>query len=64
MTTLLTTERRFALGTRRLVEEMTREEMRRELLTSEVTGLPIVAPLRKLARHLRLGCAMQMGSKP
>ena len=35
-----TTERRFALGTRRRVEELTREEMRRELLTSEVTGLP------------------------
>jgi GGDEF domain-containing protein len=33
-------ERRVALGKRRRVAEMSREEMRRELLTSEVTGLP------------------------
>jgi GGDEF domain-containing protein len=34
------TERRIALEKRRRVAEMTAEEMRRELLTSEVTGLP------------------------
>jgi GGDEF domain-containing protein len=34
------TDRRIALGTRRRVAEMTPEEMQRELLTSEVTGLP------------------------
>ena len=33
-------ERRLALGKRRSVAEMSPEEMRRELLTSEVTGLP------------------------
>ena len=33
-------ERRVALGERRRVAEMSPEEMRRELLTSEVTGLP------------------------
>jgi diguanylate cyclase len=33
-------ERRVALGKRRRVAEMSLEEMRRELLTSEVTGLP------------------------
>lgn len=33
-------ERRVALGKRRRVAEMSPEEMRRELLTSEVTGLP------------------------
>jgi GGDEF domain-containing protein len=33
-------ERRVALGKRRLVAEMSPEEMQRELLTSEVTGLP------------------------
>jgi GGDEF domain-containing protein len=33
-------ERRVALGKRRHVAEMSPEEMRRELLTSEVTGLP------------------------
>ncbi len=33
-------ERRVALGKRQLVAEMSPEEMRRELLTSEVTGLP------------------------
>jgi GGDEF domain-containing protein len=35
-----TTERRVALERRRRVAEMSREEMQRELLTSEVTGLP------------------------
>ena len=35
-----TGERRVALGERRRVAEMSPEEMRRELLTSEVTGLP------------------------
>ena len=34
------TERRVALERRRRVAEMSREEMERELLTSEVTGLP------------------------
>jgi GGDEF domain-containing protein len=34
------TERRVALEKRRRVSEMTAEEMRRELLTSQVTGLP------------------------
>jgi GGDEF domain-containing protein len=34
------TERRVALEKRRRVGEMSREEMQRELLTSEVTGLP------------------------
>ena len=34
------TERRVALEKRRRVAEMSREEMQRELLTSEVTGLP------------------------
>ena len=33
-------ERRVALGKRRTVAEMSPEQMRRELLTSEVTGLP------------------------
>src|SRR5215471_281139 len=33
-------ERRVALENRRLVSEMSVEEMRRELLTSQVTGLP------------------------
>jgi len=33
-------ERRVALEKRRRVSEMSQEEMRRELLTSEVTGLP------------------------
>ena len=33
-------ERRVALEERRHVAEMSPEEMRRELLTSEVTGLP------------------------
>jgi GGDEF domain-containing protein len=33
-------ERRVALGKRRRVAEMSPEEMRRELLTSDVTGLP------------------------
>jgi GGDEF domain-containing protein len=33
-------ERRVALEKRRRVSEMSREEMQRELLTSEVTGLP------------------------
>ena len=33
-------ERRVALEERRRVAEMSPEEMRRELLTSEVTGLP------------------------
>ena len=33
-------ERRVALGRRRRVAEMSPEEMRQELLTSEVTGLP------------------------
>jgi GGDEF domain-containing protein len=33
-------ERRVALGKRRRVAEMSPKEMRRELLTSEVTGLP------------------------
>src|SRR5215467_11535721 len=33
-------ERRVALEKRRLVSEMSVEEMRRELLTSQVTGLP------------------------
>jgi len=33
-------ERRFALEERRRVAEMSAEEMRRELLTSQVTGLP------------------------
>jgi GGDEF domain-containing protein len=33
-------ERRVALGRRRRVAEMSPEEMKRELLTSEVTGLP------------------------
>lgn len=33
-------ERRIAVEKRRLVAEMSAEEMRRELLTSEVTGLP------------------------
>jgi GGDEF domain-containing protein len=33
-------ERRVALGKRRRVAEMSPEEMQRELLTSEVTGLP------------------------
>ena len=33
-------ERRVALGKRRRVAEMSPEEMRQELLTSEVTGLP------------------------
>lgn len=37
---LSTTERRVALERRRRVSEMSREEMERELLTSEVTGLP------------------------
>ena len=36
----LSTERRVALEKRRRVAEMSREEMQRELLTSEVTGLP------------------------
>ena len=36
----LTIERRVALERRRRVTEMSREEMQRELLTSEVTGLP------------------------
>ena len=35
-----TNERRVALERRRRVAEMSREEMERELLTSEVTGLP------------------------
>src|SRR6266849_3426431 len=35
-----TGERRIALGERRRVTEMSPEEMRRALLTSEVTGLP------------------------
>jgi GGDEF domain-containing protein len=35
-----TTERRVALERRRRVAEMSRGEMERELLTSEVTGLP------------------------
>ena len=35
-----TVERRVALGERRRVDEMSPEEMRRALLTSEVTGLP------------------------
>jgi GGDEF domain-containing protein len=35
-----TTERRVALERRRRVAEMSREEMERELLTSEVTGMP------------------------
>jgi GGDEF domain-containing protein len=34
------TERRFAFERRRRVAELSTEEMRRELLTSEVTGLP------------------------
>jgi GGDEF domain-containing protein len=34
------TERRIAVEKRRRVTEMSREEMERELLTSEVTGLP------------------------
>jgi GGDEF domain-containing protein len=34
------TERRVALEKRRRVAEMSREEMQRELLTSELTGLP------------------------
>src|SRR5215471_1999154 len=34
------TERRVALEKRRRVSEMSVEEMRRELLTSQVTGLP------------------------
>jgi GGDEF domain-containing protein len=34
------TERRVALEKRRRVSEMPVEEMRRELLTSQVTGLP------------------------
>src|SRR6266478_196968 len=33
-------ERRVALGERRRVAEMSPDEMRRELLTSEATGLP------------------------
>ena len=36
----LNCERRFDLAERRRVAEMSPEEMRRELLTSEVTGLP------------------------
>jgi len=36
----LATERRVALEKRRRVAQMSREEMERELLTSEVTGLP------------------------
>jgi GGDEF domain-containing protein len=36
----LTAERRVDLEKRRCVAEMSREEMQRELLTSEVTGLP------------------------
>jgi GGDEF domain-containing protein len=36
----LTGERRVALGKRRRVAEMSPKEMRQELLTSEVTGLP------------------------
>ena len=39
-TVFSTTERRVALERRRRVAEMSREEMERELLTSEVTGLP------------------------
>src|SRR5690242_12788333 len=39
-TVFSTTERRVALEKRRRVAEMSREEMERELLTSEVTGLP------------------------
>ena len=35
-----TVERRVALGERRRVDDMSPEEMRRALLTSEVTGLP------------------------
>jgi GGDEF domain-containing protein len=35
-----TAERRIALGKRQCVAEMSPEEMRRALLTSEVTGLP------------------------
>jgi GGDEF domain-containing protein len=35
-----TVERRIALDKRRRVAEMSQDEMRRELLTSEVTGLP------------------------
>jgi GGDEF domain-containing protein len=38
--TPLACERRVALKRRRRVAEMSREEMQRELLTSEVTGLP------------------------
>src|SRR5215469_11636312 len=33
-------ERRISLEKRRRVAEMSREEMQRELLTSEITGLP------------------------
>lgn len=33
-------ERRFAFERRRRVAEMSEEEMRQELLTSEVTGVP------------------------
>src|SRR5690242_7480556 len=40
ITTVPHRERRIALGTRRRVAEMTPEEMRRELLISDVTGLP------------------------
>ncbi len=40
MVKLPNVERRVALGRRRRVAEMSPEEMRRELLTSEVTGLP------------------------
>ncbi len=40
MVKLPNVERRVALGWRRRVAEMSPEEMRRELLTSEVTGLP------------------------
>ncbi len=40
MIKLPSVERRVALGKRRRVAEMSPEEMRRELLTSEITGLP------------------------
>jgi hypothetical protein len=49
-------ERRVAVTKRRQVAEMSPEEMRRELLTSEVTGLPIVVLLMKQEQQLRLPC--------
>jgi hypothetical protein len=63
ITTVPHRERRIALGTRRRVAEMTPEEMRRELLTSDVTGLPIAARSRKQVEHLRLQSPMRMDSK-